>query len=175
MIRFESVTKRYPDGTIAVNSLTLSPALCVLMLEAGHRPPGRFFRWFNSAFKKVSEHYSDGVIFLLRWLHFLAGITWIGLLYYFNLVQVPFFAETEPGVRGDTVFAEARDAATTAAGVDPDGEPSLGWLVVEKNGVTLRTSKGALTAGGGDPGKRRAAVGRARYAGDVDRAGVAAS
>ncbi|MGH7373811.1 MAG: urate hydroxylase PuuD [Candidatus Rokuibacteriota bacterium] len=37
--------------------------------------------------------------FLLRWIHFLAGITWIGLLYYFNLVQVPFFAETEPGVR----------------------------------------------------------------------------
>jgi uncharacterized membrane protein len=37
--------------------------------------------------------------FLLRWIHFLAGITWIGLLYYFNFVQVPFFAETEPGVR----------------------------------------------------------------------------
>jgi uncharacterized membrane protein len=26
---------------------------------------------------------------LARWFHFLAGITWIGLLYYFNLVQVP--------------------------------------------------------------------------------------
>ena len=26
---------------------------------------------------------------LARWLHFLAGITWVGLLYYFNLVQVP--------------------------------------------------------------------------------------
>ncbi|MEZ0238002.1 MAG: urate hydroxylase PuuD [Methylophilaceae bacterium] len=26
---------------------------------------------------------------LARWIHFLAGITWIGLLYYFNLVQVP--------------------------------------------------------------------------------------
>jgi uncharacterized membrane protein len=25
-----------------------------------------------------------------RWGHFLAGITWIGLLYYFNFVQVPF-------------------------------------------------------------------------------------
>ncbi|MEO8433261.1 MAG: urate hydroxylase PuuD [Pyrinomonadaceae bacterium] len=25
----------------------------------------------------------------LRWLHFLAGITWIGLLYFFNLVNVP--------------------------------------------------------------------------------------
>jgi len=26
---------------------------------------------------------------IFRWLHILAGITWIGLLYYFNLVQVP--------------------------------------------------------------------------------------
>ena len=25
---------------------------------------------------------------LARWIHFLAGITWIGLLYYFNLVQM---------------------------------------------------------------------------------------
>lgn len=25
---------------------------------------------------------------LARWIHFLAGVTWIGLLYYFNLVQV---------------------------------------------------------------------------------------
>ncbi|MEX2224306.1 MAG: urate hydroxylase PuuD [Candidatus Rokuibacteriota bacterium] len=42
---------------------------------------------------------AEWVWFLLRWIHFLAGITWIGLLYYFNFVQVPFFAETEPGVR----------------------------------------------------------------------------
>ena len=26
---------------------------------------------------------------LLRWIHFVAGITWIGLLYFFNLVNVP--------------------------------------------------------------------------------------
>ncbi|HEU4341614.1 MAG TPA: urate hydroxylase PuuD [Candidatus Binatia bacterium] len=37
--------------------------------------------------------------FFLRWIHFLAGITWIGLLYYFNFVQTPFFAETEAPVR----------------------------------------------------------------------------
>ena len=30
----------------------------------------------------------DFVSGIARWLHFLAGITWIGLLYYFNLVQV---------------------------------------------------------------------------------------
>lgn len=41
----------------------------------------------------------DAFLVLLRWLHFLFGITWIGLLYYFNLVQTPFFAETEPAVR----------------------------------------------------------------------------
>jgi uncharacterized membrane protein len=34
----------------------------------------------------------DGWLFLLRWFHFLAGITWIGMLYYFNFVQTPFFA-----------------------------------------------------------------------------------
>ena len=27
---------------------------------------------------------------ILRWSHFVAGITWIGLLYFFNLVNVPF-------------------------------------------------------------------------------------
>lgn len=29
----------------------------------------------------------------LRWVHFVAGITWIGLLYYFNFVQVATFKE----------------------------------------------------------------------------------
>jgi uncharacterized membrane protein len=30
---------------------------------------------------------------LERWIHFLAGITWIGLLYYFNFVQAPAMAK----------------------------------------------------------------------------------
>jgi uncharacterized membrane protein len=42
-------------------------------------------------------------LFFLRWIHFLAGITWIGILYYFNFVQTPFFAETEPGVRSAAI------------------------------------------------------------------------
>src|SRR2546427_291130 len=41
----------------------------------------------------------DGWLFLLRWFHFLAGITWIGMLYYFNFVQTPFFAAAEAPVR----------------------------------------------------------------------------
>jgi uncharacterized membrane protein len=42
---------------------------------------------------------AEGWLFLLRWFHFLAGITWIGMLYYFNFVQTPFFASAEPAVR----------------------------------------------------------------------------
>jgi uncharacterized membrane protein len=40
-----------------------------------------------------------GIQFLLRWLHFLSGITWIGLLYYFNFVQGPFMAEADAATK----------------------------------------------------------------------------
>lgn len=46
---------------------------------------------------------ADGWLFLLRWFHFLAGITWIGILYYFNFVQTPFFAGAEPPVRSGMI------------------------------------------------------------------------
>jgi len=45
----------------------------------------------------------DGWLLLLRWFHFLAGITWIGMLYYFNFVQTPFFATAEPPVRSGMI------------------------------------------------------------------------
>ena len=44
-----------------------------------------------------------GLAFLARWAHILAGITWIGILYYFNFVQVPAFAEMEPGARSEAL------------------------------------------------------------------------
>jgi len=33
----------------------------------------------------------EWVEFLIRWVHFMAGVTWIGILYYFNFIQTPFF------------------------------------------------------------------------------------
>ncbi|MSQ41575.1 MAG: antitermination protein NusG [Dehalococcoidia bacterium] len=45
----------------------------------------------------------QGLAFLARWAHFLAGITWIGILYYFNFVQVPAFAEMEAGARSEAL------------------------------------------------------------------------
>lgn len=42
---------------------------------------------------------------ILRWIHFLAGITWIGLLYFFNLVNVPFQKELDAATKGKVVPA----------------------------------------------------------------------
>ena len=32
---------------------------------------------------------------ILRWFHFIAGITWVGLLYFFNLINVPFMKQVD--------------------------------------------------------------------------------
>ncbi|MEK6605621.1 MAG: urate hydroxylase PuuD [Nitrospirota bacterium] len=42
------------------------------------------------AFMAVAGAGMDYVGMLLRWTHFLAGITWIGLLYFFNLINAGF-------------------------------------------------------------------------------------
>ena len=39
--------------------------------------------------------------YLARWGHFLFGITWIGLLYYFNFVQTEYFKEADADARVD--------------------------------------------------------------------------
>ena len=40
---------------------------------------------------------------LFRWLHVLFGVTWIGLLYYFNFVQTEYFKEAEATAKADAV------------------------------------------------------------------------
>lgn len=44
-----------------------------------------------------------GIDFLFRWGHFLAGIVWIGLLYYFNFVQTEYFKEAEDAHRAGAI------------------------------------------------------------------------
>ena len=43
--------------------------------------------------------FTQNLLFGLRWVHFLAGITWIGLLYFFNLVNVPFMKEMDASTK----------------------------------------------------------------------------
>ena len=46
----------------------------------------------------------------LRWTHFFAGIMWIGLLYFFNFVQVPLVKELDAPVKAVVVPKLARRA-----------------------------------------------------------------
>ncbi len=45
----------------------------------------------------------EGFIYFLRWMHYFFGITWVGLLYYFNFVQGPFMAEADAGSKSQVI------------------------------------------------------------------------
>lgn len=71
-------------GLVLIVGLALA-AVVILFPDSGYRPPT-----------------GDLVNGILQWLHVFFGITWIGLLYYFNFVQTPTMptipAELKPGV-----------------------------------------------------------------------------
>jgi uncharacterized membrane protein len=46
---------------------------------------------------------SYGLDYLFRWSHYLAGITWIGILYYFNFIQGEYFKEAEDSHRSGAI------------------------------------------------------------------------
>jgi len=45
----------------------------------------------------------NALAFLFRWIHLLAGVAWIGLLWYFNFVQGEYFKEAEASAKSDVV------------------------------------------------------------------------
>jgi uncharacterized membrane protein len=57
-----------------------------MLIESTHQI-GFALGMLDSVFKPPTGSEISHII--LRWLHFVAGITWIGLLYFFNLVNVP--------------------------------------------------------------------------------------
>ncbi|MGC2552434.1 MAG: hypothetical protein WA437_19390, partial [Candidatus Sulfotelmatobacter sp.] len=64
------------------------------------------FFTFNFAPQINLPHdFNTNFLMLLRWIHFLAGITWIGLLYFFNLVNVPLMKELDPATKGKVMPA----------------------------------------------------------------------
>lgn len=64
----------------------------------------------------------DGLAFGFRWLHILVGIMWIGLLYYFNFVQVPAFAQFEAEPHKE-IGGKARNIA-----IDKVARKALWWF-----------------------------------------------
>jgi len=55
---------------------------------------------FSSAGISLPTDFQTNLLMLLRWIHFVAGITWIGLLYFFNLVNVPLMKDLDPAISG---------------------------------------------------------------------------
>jgi multidrug efflux pump len=47
-------------------ALTLTPALCVLVLRPELENKSRFFQWFNRAFGRATDHYESGVAWMIR-------------------------------------------------------------------------------------------------------------
>src|SRR5579863_8268858 len=42
---------------------------------------------------------TEALALILRWFHIIAGITWIGVLYFFNLVNVPFMKQVDAAMK----------------------------------------------------------------------------
>ncbi|MEL3928453.1 multidrug efflux RND transporter permease subunit [Aeromonas enteropelogenes] len=68
-------------------ALTLSPALCAILLKEGHHKPARFFVWFNNAFDQLTRRYVRGVAFLNRRVGVAFGIIAIILVSSYALFQ----------------------------------------------------------------------------------------
>ena len=67
----------------------------------------------KGVFVEIFRNWGDvggGLHFLARYAHILVGVAWIGLLYFFNFVQVPAYAELSAGAR-----TEAFDKVTWRA------------------------------------------------------------
>ena len=92
-----------------------------------------------------------GLDFLSRWIHLLGGITWIGLLYYFNFVQTEYFKESEASAKSDVVQKLVPNALWyfrwAAAFTFLTGLYLLYWLSITVNiGIVLGSLMGTLMA-----------------------------
>ncbi len=66
-----------------------------MLIDSAHLGSG--LAMLQSIFKAPNSDELSHII--LRWLHFVAGITWIGLLYFFNLVNVPLQKKLDPDTK----------------------------------------------------------------------------
>jgi uncharacterized membrane protein len=53
----------------------------------------------------LPSSFNTNFFMLFRWIHLVAGITWIGLLYFFNLVSIPFLSELDTATKGKVLPA----------------------------------------------------------------------
>lgn len=119
----------------AINALTLSPALCALMLKSGHHEPIAPLRAFNTFFLKITQRYASFVGFMSQRL-LLAGVVYavLAALLVFGMNQIPtaFVPDEDKGAfmvemrlpnasslqRTDKILAEYSQKVKALDGVD---------------------------------------------------------
>ena len=103
-------------------ALTLTPALCALILKPGHREPLLPFRIFNRFFERVTAGYTAGVGFLAR--RFAIGLVAFAALlvatgYLFYAVPGSLIPDEDQGIMlGVVVLPPAASLHRTAAAMD---------------------------------------------------------
>jgi hydrophobic/amphiphilic exporter-1 (mainly G- bacteria), HAE1 family len=122
-------------GLSAFNSLTLSPALCAVLLRRERPPPFLPFRKFNEGFEWTRHKYADAVRHLIGWRWLALAVFAGGLVvtyglyrmlpstflpaedagYFFVITQLPNGASLQ---RTDAVIQKTRKVLEAAPGVD---------------------------------------------------------
>jgi len=92
---------------------------------------------------------------MARWLHILSGVTWIGLLYYFNVVQTPALAAAAadkggPGGAGITKYVAPRALLWFRWGAVATFVTGL-WLLSSIHGRLVDTFTFGMAAGTSSP------------------------
>jgi len=151
----------------AVNSLTLSPALCGLLLKAKHeqRDPltwlinlllGWFFKLFNWGFNATADIYSRFVRLLLRVSVIVLAI-YVGLLYltYFSFTRVPtgFIPSQDKGyLLVDVRLPDSASLERTQAVMEQVEKIARGEESAEASHGESGHGAGGHSEGGGIPG-----------------------
>lgn len=95
----------------------------------------------------------EGLVMILRWIHFFSGVAWIGFLYYFNFVQGEFFKEVDAPVKNQAISKLVPKALWWfrwgAMGTFLSGVAMLAFAAKDLGGDFMKTSYGIYISIGG--------------------------
>jgi HAE1 family hydrophobic/amphiphilic exporter-1 len=128
-----SLTIAFTTLFSAINALTLSPALCALLLRPHHGEKNIFFRTFNNAFERLGNGYTNLVIHGLRKLAVMLIVFAVAVaLTYVGFIKIPtgFLPDEDDGLI--MINAQLPDGASLERTVK----------VLNQVGEILKTTKG---------------------------------
>jgi uncharacterized membrane protein len=99
------------QGKRRLSLRVFAPIPDIMFASSNHQPLGWRISMMSlsqiafSPLVSLPADFSTNLLMFLRWTHFVAGITWMGLLYFFNLVNVPFMKEIDTATKAKVIPA----------------------------------------------------------------------